>query len=60
MRIYCGWQLLKEVKYFKFHWCKFAYENKKKDIQKKIAKFSKALGILNNTFKPTWFRKVQE
>jgi hypothetical protein len=26
----------------------------KKDIQQKVAKFAQILGILNNTFKPTW------
>ena len=31
-----------------------------KYIQQELAKFDEILGILNNTFKPTWSRNLQE
>jgi hypothetical protein len=55
--IYCGWQLLKQVNYFKFHWCKFSHENETV-IEQKLTKFSKSLGIVNNTCKPTLDQKA--
>ena len=49
--------MLKQVKNFKFHWCKFSHEKEKKYIEQKLAKCSKTLGIVNNTLKPNLVQK---
>ena len=47
---------LQEVKNFQHPGFEISYENEK-DIQQKVAKFAKILGILNNIFKPTLVQK---
>jgi hypothetical protein len=47
---------LQQVTKFKYLRCEISYENDK-DFQQNVAKFAQKMGILNNTFKPTFVQK---